>query len=56
MDVSTYKPIARIAINKKRKFGAREESEVEGFFVFSHIWIMGYFRLGLVRVNECPVG
>ena len=27
-------------------FGSREESEVADFFVFSHIWIMGYFRLG----------
>ncbi len=24
--------------------------------VFSHIWMMGYFRLGYVRVNECPAG
>ncbi len=27
------------------KFGSREESEVVGFFVFSHKRIMGYFRL-----------
>ena len=26
--------------------GSREESEVAGFFVFSHIRMMGYFRLG----------
>ena len=25
-----------------------------GFFVFSHIRMMGYVRLGKVRVNECP--
>ena len=25
-----------------------EESEVAGFFVFSHIGMMGYFRLGKV--------
>ena len=30
----------------KRKLGSREESEVACFFVFSHIRIMGYFRLG----------
>ncbi len=27
-------------------FGSLEESEVAGFFVFSHIWMMGDFRLG----------
>ena len=26
--------------------GSREESEVAGFFVFSHIRMMCYFRLG----------
>ena len=31
-----------------------EESEVAGFFVFSHKRMMGYFRLGYVRVKECP--
>ncbi len=31
---------------KERKFGSREESEVAGFFVFSHIRMIGYFRLG----------
>ena len=34
--------------------GSREESEVVGFVVFSHIQMMGYFRLGQVRVNEFP--
>ncbi len=28
-----------------RIFGSREESQVVGFFVFSHIQMMGYFRL-----------
>ncbi len=27
-------------------FGSREESKVSGFFVFSHLRMMGYFRLG----------
>ena len=36
--------------------GSREESDVSGFFVFSHIWMMGYSRLGSVRVNEYPQG
>ena len=27
-------------------FESREESEVAGLFVFSHIRMMGYFRLG----------
>ncbi len=29
-----------------RKKRAKEESEVAGFFVFSHIRVMGCFRLG----------
>ena len=29
-----------------RNVGSREESEVSGFFVFSHTRMMGYFRLG----------
>ena len=32
------------------------ESEVAGFFVFSHIWMMGYFRLGWLGLNDCPAG
>ena len=35
---------------------SREESEVAGFLVFSHIRMIGYFRLGKARVNECPAG
>ena len=30
--------------NKKRS-GSREEDEVSGFFVLSHLWMRGYFRL-----------
>ena len=30
---------------KNNNLGQREESEVAGFFVFSHIRMMGYFRL-----------
>ncbi len=30
----------------KRNPGSREESEVDGYFVFSHIRMMGYNRLG----------
>ncbi len=40
----------------RRRVGSREESEVAGFFVFSLVLIMGYLRLGYVRVNECPAG
>ncbi len=29
-----------------RLFGLREESEVAGFFVFSHIWIISYINIG----------
>ncbi len=32
--------------------GSREESEISGFFVFSHIRMIGYFKLGL----EPPTG
>ncbi len=32
-----------------RFLGSREESEVVGFFVFSHIRMMDYFRLGLLN-------
>ena len=27
-------------------FGSSEEDEVFGFFVLSHLWMRGYFRLG----------
>ncbi len=27
-------------------FGSSEEDEVSGFFVLSHLWMRGYFRLG----------
>ncbi len=35
-------------------FGSREESEVAGFFIFSHVRMMGYLRLGLY--NDCLTG
>ncbi len=36
----------------------REEFEVAGFFVFSHIRMVSYFkvRLGYLRLNDCPAG
>ena len=34
----------------------RVESEVAGFYVFSNIWMTGYYRLGYSRVKECPLG
>ncbi len=30
-------------------FGLRVETEATGFFVFSHIRMLGYFRLGMAR-------
>ena len=30
----------------KRNFGSSEADEVSGFFVLSHLWMRGYFRLG----------
>ncbi len=32
----------------KRKSGSRKECEAAGFFIFLHIWMLGYFRLGSV--------
>ncbi len=40
----------------KKNLGSRVESEVAFLFQFSHIRMMGYFRLGYSRVNECPAG
>ena len=31
---------------KNKNFGSSEEDEVSGFFVVSHLWMRGYFRLG----------
>ena len=31
---------------KNKLFGSSEEHEVSGFFVLSHLWMRGYFRLG----------
>ena len=33
-----------------------EENEVAGFVVFSEYLLIGYFSLGNVNVNDCPVG
>ncbi len=44
----------RKIFNFDRNIGSREGSEDAGFFVFSHIRLMGLFRsarLGYVRVN-----
>ena len=30
----------------KGKLGSSEEDEVSVFFVLSHVWMRGYFRLG----------
>ena len=37
---------ARFTNRYTKKIGSRQESEVSGFFLFSHIRMMGYFRLG----------
>ena len=37
-----------------RYFGSSVESEFAGFVVFSHIHILFYISLGLIRVKECP--
>ncbi len=37
---------------EKEKFGSNKEDEVAGFFVFSHISMRGYFRLGLVSAPQ----
>ena len=41
----TYRKILFIS-KKKKIIGSREEDEVSGFFVLSHLWMRGYFRLG----------
>ncbi len=42
-----YLDTSKYVIRNVSKFlGSREESEVAGFFVFSHIRMMGYFRSG----------
>ena len=40
----------------KSKIGSRVESEVAVILIIPNIWMMGYFRLRLVEVKECPVG
>ena len=45
-----------VEVSKMKIFGSWVESEVAGFFVFSLIRMMGYIRLGEVRVKECPAG
>ncbi len=39
-----FNNLCLISVNIKK--GSREKSEVAGFSVFSHIRMMGYFRLG----------
>ncbi len=41
--------ITNVQISKKQSkdLGSWEESEVAGFFLFSHIRMMSYFRIGL---------
>ncbi len=36
----------QIRLGRQKRIGSREEDEVAGFFVFSHIPMRGYFRLG----------
>ena len=40
----------------KKKIWVKGRIRIAGFFVFSHIRMMGYFRLDLLRVNKCPAG
>ncbi len=35
-----------VQVINKTLFGSREEDEVSGFFILSHLWIRSYFRLG----------
>ncbi len=37
---------AGVHVGLKRKNRSSEEDEVSGFFVISHLWMRGYFRLG----------
>ena len=38
--------LAKLHTINLKKNGSMEESEVAGFFVFSHMRMKGYFRLG----------
>ncbi len=39
--------VATLLLDKCIKIiGSSEEDEVSGFFVLSHLWMRGYFRLG----------
>ncbi len=44
-----------IYISQIKNFGSMKESEVSGFYVFSHIWMMGSFRCP-ARVQSSPQG
>ncbi len=35
--------------NRLLRGGSREEDDVSGFFVLSHLGMKGYFRLGYVK-------
>ncbi len=39
-------PLIKIYGKMNKKFGSREDSDVSGFFVFSQIRKLGYFKLG----------
>ena len=39
-------PPFNLVIQKNKRFGSREQSEVSSYF---HIWMMGYFRLGKIK-------
>ena len=49
------RPIFLFFMLRFKNMGSREESEIAGFFLFSHIIrMMGYFRISYARVNDCP--
>ncbi len=51
-----YSPSQIIKLQEQhiiKTFGSKEEDEVAGFFVFSHIRIRGYFRLVRKKKSYC---
>ena len=47
--------VSELFTNFERQLGQGKNPKlwVSSYF---HIWMMGYFRVGQVRVNECPAG
>ncbi len=52
--IQSLKPCLKSLFCSFKKTGSWEESEIAGFFAFTLIRMMDYFRLGSLMVNYCP--